>query len=195
MSITGKEIWDHLNHIVSVIPKQYIDALVILNQKLEAKNVRWVVSGDLAERLRVVQVEAECIEIVSSKEGVERIFQLVQEFKPQPITFQTRLLSRKAVIDGTEYPVYTRSHYFDFDLNTVKIMVHGDLQYKVDNWDWGDILEFAPEYVSVVGKRIAVTPLSVASELYHNLGWTDRAQKIRKVVEKNRPRSNKSKLD
>ena len=192
MSVTDKQIWDQLNHVVSFIPKQYIDALVVLDQKLEDINVRWVVGGDLAERLRVVQVEVECIEIVSSKEDVERIFQLVQEFKPQPITFQTRLLSRKAVVDGLEYPVYTRSHYFDFDLNTVKIRVHGDLQYRVDDWDWGDVLEFTPEYVSVVGKRIAVTPLSVASELYCNLGWTDRVQKISKVIQKNHPRHNKS---
>lgn len=195
MSITNKEIWDQLNHFVSVIPKQYFDALLTLHQKLDSKNIDWVVNGELAERLRIVQIEAECIEIVSSKEDVERIFQLVQEFEPQSITFQTRRLLRNAAIEGREYPVYVRSYYFDFELNSVKIRVNGDLQFKVDDWDWGDVFEFAPEYVYVVGKKIAVTPLSIASELYSNLGWTDRVEKIREVTLKNHSQKIKRKLD
>jgi hypothetical protein len=185
MSDTNRDIWKQLNRVVSVIPKQYIDALLILHEKLE-KNIKWVINGDLAESLRIVKVEPDCIEIVSSKEDVKKIFRAVQEFAPQPITFQTRQLKRNAVIEAKEYPVYVRSHYFEFNLNAVNVRVHGDLQYKVDDWAWGEVFDFTPEYVYVVGKKIAVTPLPIAYELYCNLGWIDRVEKIKEVTQKSR---------
>ncbi len=93
------------------------------------------------------------------------------------------------------YPVYIRSYYFDFNINNVKVKVEGDLQFKVGEWDWGDVFDFTPEYVYVVGKKIAVTPLSIASELYRSLGWTDRVEKIREVTQKSHVPKIKPSLD
>jgi hypothetical protein len=157
-----------------------------LHEKLGDKTIKWVLTGDLAESLRIVKVEPDCIEIVTSKDDAQRIFEAVQEFVPDPITFQTQTLSRNALIQGKEYPVYIRSYFFNFNLNSVKVKVQGDLQYKVGRWDWGDVFDFTPEYVSVVGKRIAVIPLSIATELYQSLGWVDRVDKIKEVTQKSR---------
>ena len=184
MSHTNKDILNQLSQVITFIPKQYLDALLTLHEKLEGKNIKWVVNGDLAERLRTVQVEPNCIEIVTSKEDAERIFLAVQEFQPPPITLQTKQLSRNAVIDGKEYPVYVRSHYFDFNLKDILVKVEGDLQFKVGEWGWGDNFEFTPEYVYVVGKKTAVTPLTIAYELYQYLGWVDRLEKIKQVTQK-----------
>lgn len=182
MSISNKEIWDQLSNFVSAISKQYFDALLALYEKLEEKDIKWVINGDLAERLRIVKVEPDCIEIVSSSEDVQKIFQAVENFAPRQITFQTMKLARNAVVGGKEFPVYIRCFYFDFNLKSVKVKVEGDLQFKVGEWDWGDIFDFTPDYVYVVGKKIAVTPLSIASELYRGLGWSDREEKIREVT-------------
>ena len=184
MSISRKEFWDQFNHFVSVIPPEYFNAILILHEKLDGKNIRWVLKGELAERLKIVQVEPICIEIVSSKTDAEKIFQVFQEFKPEQIAFQVQRLSRKAVIGGKEFPVFTRSYFFDFNLNAVKVKVEGDLQFKVGEWDWGDVFDFTPEYVYIVGKKIAVTPLLIASDLYRSLGWTDRVEKITEVTQK-----------
>jgi hypothetical protein len=184
MSITNDEFWDQFSHFVSVIPKQYIDTLLTLHQKLECKNIKWVVSGELAELLRIVKVDLDDIEIVTSKEDAQKIFQVLQEFKPEQIAFQTQRLSRNAVIDGKEYSVNVRSYYFDFKVNSVKVKVEGDLQFKVGDWEWGDVFDFILEYVYVVGKKIAVTPLTVALKLYESLGWTDRVEKIKEVTQK-----------
>ncbi len=184
MSDPNKDIWNQLQHFVSAIPKKYVDALLILHQKLEDKNIKWIVNGDLAECLRIVKVEPDCIEIVSSSKDAQKIYDALQDFKPAQITVQTKKLSRNAVVDGKEFPVYVRSFYFDFSINNVKVKVQGGLQFKVGDWDWGDVFDFAPDYVYVVGKKIAVTPLSIAPELYRSLGWTDRVEKIREVTQK-----------
>ena len=138
----------------------------------------------MAERLKIVQVDPDCIEIISSKDDAEKIFQVLSEFKPEQITFQVQRLPRNAVIGGKEFPVYIRGYFFDFHLNAVKVKVEGDLQFKVGEWDWGDVFEFTPDYIYVVGKKIAVTPLSIASELYAVSDGLDRVEKINEVVKK-----------
>ncbi len=187
MSISPKDFWDQFNNFVSVTPQQYVDTLLVLHEKLTGKNIKWVVNGDLAEHLRIVKVEHNFLEIISSKDDAEKIFQAVQEFAPQPMTFQVQQLSRNAVIEGKEYPIYIRSYYFDFNLNGIEVKVQGDLQFKVGEWGWGEVFEFTPDYVYVIGKKIAVTPLSIASELYASLGWIDRVEKINVITKKFRP--------
>ncbi len=160
MSNTNQDFLDQLSHFLTIIPQKYVDALLTLHEKLDAKKIKWIVSGDLAERLRLVKVDPDCIEIVTSKDGAEQIFQAVQEFKPQAVSVQTQRLPRDAVIGKENFPVYNRSYYFEFNLNGVTVKVQGDLQFKVGSWDWGDVFDFDPEYVYVTGKKTAVTPLA-----------------------------------
>ncbi len=184
MSYTNKDVLNQLSQFLTVIPQQYVEALLTLHDKLEDKKVKWIVSGDLAESLRTVKVEPECIEIVTSKIGAKQIFQAVQEFKPQKVSVQTQRLPRNALIEGEEYPVYAKSHYFEFNVNEIKVKVQGNLQFKVGEWNWGDVFDFDPEYVYVTGKKTAVTPLPIKYELYQYLGWIDRAEKIKQVIKK-----------
>jgi hypothetical protein len=195
MSFTNEEIWNQLGHFVSAIPKQYVDALLTLYEKLQGKDIKWVVNGELAECLKIVKVEPDCIEIISSLEDTQKIYHAVQDFAPGQITFQTTKLSRNALVNGKEFPVYIRCYYFDFNVNNVKVKVEGNLQFKVGEWAWGDVLDFTPDYVHVVGKKIAVTPLSIASELYCSLGWIDRVEKISKVTQKSHVPRIKPNLD
>lgn len=139
MSSSRKEILDKLYEVLFIVPTQYVDALSTLHKRFEGKNINWIVNGDLAEALRTVKVEPNCIEIVCTKQDSEQIFQEVQDLNPTPIQLQTRQLSRNAVINGKEYPVYVRSNYFDFNLQTITVKVQGDLQFKVGDWDWGDV--------------------------------------------------------
>jgi hypothetical protein len=184
MSYSDKLFWKQLDQIISVIPKPYLDALLALHEKLDEKNLKWIVDGDLSECMHVVQIVPKCIEIVASKDDAQHFFQAVQEFNPSPISLQTCQLQRNAIVDGKEYPVYVRSLYFDFTLNTVLVKVQGELQFKVADWNWGEIYDFEPDYVNIVGKRIAVTPLEIKLQLYQSLGWTDRSEKIDPIVQK-----------
>ena len=187
MSCENKAIWKELNQVLSVVPQKYVAAISSLHEKLCGKNIFWTLNGDLAEALITIQTDPTYIEILCSQQDAEQIFGQVQEFQPKSISFQTKRLPRNALINGTEYPVYVRGYFFEFDLNGVEVKVHGDLQYKLDDWEWGDILSFEPEYVYVVGNKTAVTPLTIAYELYCNLGWVDKAEKIKRVIAKINP--------
>jgi hypothetical protein len=172
---------EHDNPLLIIVPPQYVSALLKLHEKLDGKNIEWALSGDLGESLRTVRVEPDCIEIVTSKEGAEQIHRAVAEFNPQQLTYTVQKLSRNASIQDNEYPAYIRSHYFEFSIDGIQVKVYGDLQYKVNDWDWGDTFQFNSDTVYIVGKRTSVVPLAVKYELYMNLGWLDRAEKITKV--------------
>ena len=178
------KIKGQLNKVLSFVDPAYIRALLILHKTLENENVEWALGGEIGEALEAIQVEPNCIEIVTSKEGAEKIFSAVKQLDPKTIEFQTNKLARNANINGIEHPIYVRNHYFDFFIDCVKIEVHGDMQYKINDWDWGDKLEFTPEFVNVTGVKIAVVPLEIKQEIYQNIGWTDRSEKIELIIKR-----------
>jgi len=165
-----------------IIKKAFIDSILTIYKKLKDSGIGWAVGGDLGEEMLRVEVEPDSIEILTDKEGVKKIFKRMGEYDPKEIKILEQRLSRNASIMGKDYPIYVRSHHFEFYIDTVKVKVHGDLQFKVDDWDWGDVLEFNPDYVYVVGAKIPVVPLSVKHELYQSLGWNDRVEKIKQAT-------------
>ncbi|MCW4023500.1 MAG: hypothetical protein NWF01_00490 [Candidatus Bathyarchaeota archaeon] len=169
-------------HEATFIPKEYMQALLILNEKLEGKNVNWTIFGSLAERLQGIEVELDEIEIVCSTINAEKMYQIMQEFKPQPLNFQTYQLKRKTIINRKECPVYVRSYGFNFSLHGVPIKVQGNIRFKIDGHNWGGVFEFISQHIYVFGKDFAVMPLSVASEMYLFLGWRDRLEKIKQLT-------------
>lgn len=114
----------------------------------------------------------------------------MKDYSPTEIRYVEKRLSRDAAINGRDYPIYTRGYYFEFQINTVKVKVHGDIRYKVDEWNVGDILEFDPEYVYIVGEKTAVVPLALKYEMFKAFGWKDRVEKIAEVLRLTEP-SNK----
>jgi hypothetical protein len=171
-----------MNPFVTLIPLKYIDTLLLLNSKLKDKGIKWAVSGNLGEALRTVHVDPDCIEIVTTKEGSIKIFQAVHEYNPKRPRRRTEALPRHAVIGEKEYSVRIRSTFFEFNINSIKVKVYGDLQFQIANWEWGDKIEFDPDYIIVVNQTMAVMPLSIKYDLYRGLGWIDRAEKIRQVL-------------
>jgi len=169
------------NPLLIMVPTKFVLALLKLHEKLDDKDLEWAVGGDLGEALRTVRIEPDCIEILTSKEGAQKIRQAIADYSPRQIELLVQQLPRNASIQDNEYPVYLRSHYFEFYVNEIKVKVHGALQYKINGWDWGDVFQFKPDQVYVVEKKTDVVPLSDKYSLYTNLGWFDRAEKIRRI--------------
>ncbi|XES78583.1 MAG: hypothetical protein ACBZ72_06845 [Candidatus Bathyarchaeia archaeon] len=162
----------------TLIKPDYISALLQLHKRLAKKRTDWMVGGELSEALRAVNVKPKCVEIVTTKRGAVEIFLAVKDCNPTGVFFQTQRLSRNAKIGGKEYPAYIRSHYFEFNLANVPVKVHGDLQYKISNGEWGAKMDFTPEHIYLVGVKTAIMPMHVLYTLYQGLGWSDRAKKI-----------------
>lgn len=171
------------NPYVMLVSPHFVSALLKFHEKLEGKNVKWILSGDLGEAFKSVRVAPDCVEIVTSKEGAEQINQAVAQYAPQPVEYRVQQLPRNALVQGQEFPVYVRSYSFEFKIDQVPFRVFGDLQFKLGDWEWGDTFEFEPDTIYVVNRRTLVAPLQVKYELYHALGWMDRAEKIKWVAE------------
>lgn len=172
----------------AIIPGPYLDVLLILHEKLKNVKDTWAVGGQLGESLRAVRNKPASVEILTSEKGIEHIFQALTEYSPTVPTTKTEKLSRDALIEGKAFPTYLRSLYSEFQVRNIKVRIFGNLQIKINDWDWGDPIEFSPESTIVVGKRINVVPLAIKLELYTLLGWTDRVEKIKKVLARRKPR-------
>lgn len=173
-----------LTGIVSVIPKEYVDALLVLHKKWDSTGADWAVNGDLAMALRTVNIQPDCIEVVCSKNDAEKLFDAVKEIALEPIATKTQKLAHNAVHEGNQYPIFAKSHSFEFKINEIPVKVQGDLQFRVADWEWGDIFEFQPEYVNIVGKKTAAVPLMVLYQLYNDVGWADKVKLIQQVLQR-----------
>jgi hypothetical protein len=182
--MSANEFLKQLTGIVSVIPKEYVDALLFLHSKWDSTGAKWAVNGDLAMALRTVNIQPDCIKVVCSKDDAETLFNAVKEIALEPIATKTQKLPENAVHEGNQYPIYARSHSFEFKVKDIPVKVQGDLQYRVADWEWGDIFEFQPEYVNIVGKKTAVVPLMVLYQLYSDVGWTDKVKLIQQVLQR-----------
>ena len=91
-------------------------------------------------------------------------------------------LTREADVDGNMYPVYIKSHYAELTLDGIRVEIYGDEQIKVADWDWGDPLDFTPEYTFLSGSKLPLVPLSLKSELDVGLGWLDRVSLISDAI-------------
>ena len=173
---------------ISLIDRKYVDSLVFLSRRLSKLNAPWTIGGDLGEALRTVRVNPDSVEIITSKSGAEQIFEAVKEYRPNEIVFQTEKLPRDAIVEGKTLPIYMQSHYFEFTVDSTKVKVYGDLQYRIDNWDWGDVLQFSPSPVYVMGEKVDAIPLLDKYDMYMKLGWVDRAEKVKKVLDRQKYR-------
>lgn len=187
MGVNENKVGERYSDAVAIIPKPFLLVLLTLHKKLDDKSIEWVVGGDLCEALRTVKMEPSNVEIATSKENLEKAFSALQEYDLTEIEICIQRLQRNAVVKGAEHPAYVRSCCFETTIGTVPTKIQSDIQYRINDWDWGDKLQFSPEYIYIVGKKTAVVPLSVECKLYQGLGWTDRVEKIRRVIERQKP--------
>jgi hypothetical protein len=175
----------------SRIPKP--DEIVMLNQPvlkgvikigvaLKDINAKWGIGGDAGEIMKGVNVHADIIEILTTKEGTEQICKAMSEYQTLAPAPAEEKLERDADVDGKMIPVFIKSSYAELTVDGVKVKIYGDEQIKVGEWDWGDALDFQPEDVYVVGTKVPLVPLRLKSELDLGLGWLDRVELISDAV-------------
>ena len=168
--------------MIFLIEQRFIDALLDLHKTLDGLQIEWAIGGDLGEALFGVQVDPNCIELITNKEGAYSLHDAISSYYPSEIEYKTTKLSRDASWGNETFPVYTRSHFFCFRVKGVDVKIYGDLQYRISDWEWGDPLEFEPQFIYITGYKTAILPLKLKYELHNGLGWTDKAEKISRRI-------------
>ena len=147
-----------------VLSKPLLDATIIIGKALMDCENKWAVGGDVAEVISGVNVQPNHITILSTKDGCEEVARKLVKYQVEPPHDVESELARDAIVDLKPHKV----------------------RIKVGEWDWGDPLDFDPDYVYVLGVKMPIVPLKMKSELYSGLGWTDRAIRIHEAVMRSR---------
>jgi hypothetical protein len=150
---------------------------------LDNVRAKWAFGGDAGEIMTGVNVNADHLEILTTKAGCDQIWEELSEYQETAPVMIERKLERDADIDGKMLPVLVRSYLAEFRIGGAKLEVHGDEQIKVGDWDWGDPLDFTADYTYIPGGgKAPLVPLALKSELDLGLGWLDRVQLISDAV-------------
>jgi hypothetical protein len=171
-----------------VLSKPLLEATIKLGEVLKDCPAKWAIAGDVGELLFGVNVDPDHIAVLTSAGGFEELRSRLKTFEVEPPSTVERKLARNAEVDLKQLPVKIKSYAGRFNIDGQRLDVHGDLRIRVGEWDWGDPLDYEPEYVYVVGVKIPVVPLKLKTELYLGLGWMDR---VRKINEANAKRHHK----
>jgi hypothetical protein len=169
-----------------VLSKPLLDATIIIGQRLLDCTNKWAIAGDVGEVISGVNVQPDHISILTTREGCDEITRKLAAYQVEPPHLVERELEREARVDLSLHKVKIKSYTSRMSVDGSRLDIHGDLQIKVGNWEWGDPLDFEPDYVYVVGVKVPIIPLKMKSELYTGLGWTDRAAKIHEAVIRSR---------
>jgi len=169
-----------------VLSKRLVDATVTIGEALKDCTNKWAIAGEVAEVISGVNVQANYIAILSTKDGCDEVARKLAKYQVEPPRTVERELDREANVDLKLHKVRIKSYTSRFDIEGSLLDVHGNLQIKVGEWDWGDPLDFDPDYVYVLVVKMPIIPLKIKSELYSGLGWTDRAIKIHEAVMRSR---------
>jgi hypothetical protein len=170
---------------VGFISVDLVNAALTLHGKVK-DSAKWSIGGDTADAMRGAKVKPDHLEIITDSDGATKIYEAMKEYGPVAMGVREQKLLREAVIADKSYPVQIRSNYTEFQIGNVVVKVHGDLQYKVGEWRWGDALEFWPEPLSLVGTMVSLVPLTLRLQIYSSLGWVDKVDAINAAIEKTR---------
>jgi hypothetical protein len=169
-----------------VLNKPLLEATIAIGRALEDCTNKWALSGDVAEVISGVNVQPDHVTVLTTKEGCNEIVEKLARHVIAGPALVERKLEREAKVGLKFYPIKIKSYTARFNIEGSRLNVHGDLQIKVGEWDWGDPLDCERDYVYVVGVKVPVVPLQVKSEIYNGLGWRDRAIKIHEAVVRSR---------
>jgi hypothetical protein len=165
-----------------VLDKPLLDATIEVGNLLKDCHAKWALAGDIGEILNGVNVQPDHLTILTDAVGCEEIGKKLERFQVEASRPVETQIKRNAEIGPEPLPISIKSYASQFNLNGQRLNVHGDLRIKVGDWDWGDPLEYEPEYVYVVGTKVPVIPLELKTQLYMGLGWIDRVRKINEAM-------------
>jgi hypothetical protein len=168
---------------IAYMTQPLLKAVIFLGGALKDLHAKWAIWGDAGELIKGVNIKTDHLEILTTEEGCEEICKLLASYVTLAPAMKESKLPRDADIDGKPCPVYVRSHYAELTINNARVEVYGDEQIKVGEWEWGDPLDYQPDYSYVTSTKVPIVPLRLKQELDLGLGWLDRLELISIALE------------
>ncbi len=169
---------------IVILPRPLLLAALKLVERLSGTvTAKWALGGEAGEIMQGVNVTADRLVINTTKEGCDKIWEVCEEYRSLAPAVAEKKLEREADVDGKMLPIYVKSYYAELAIDGTKVEVYGDQQFKVDEWEWGDPLDFEPTTTYVPGgKKLPLVPLNLQGQLALGLGWLDLVQLITDAV-------------
>jgi hypothetical protein len=168
---------------IAYMTQPLLKAVIFLGGALKDLNAKWAIWGDGGELIKGVNIKTDHLEILTTIEGCQEICKVLAPYVTLAPAKKETKLPRDADVDGKLYPVYVRSQYAELTINGARVEVYGDEQIKVGEWEWGDPLDYEPDYSYVTSAKVPVVPLRLKQELDLGLGWLDRLELIATAIE------------
>jgi len=143
-----------------------------LYERLNNRDVNWVVTGSLGFALQGVPVEPPDIDIQTDREGAYKIEHLFSEF-----------VVKKVAFSSTEK---IRSHFGALMIDGIKVEIMGDVQKRLEDGSWEqpvDINKYK-HFVEIEGMRIPVLSLEYEYQAYLKLDRMEKARMLKKFLER-----------
>jgi len=138
-----------------MLNRKLLSALKVIAQKFDKQNIKWVLVGSSSLALQGVKVNPGDIDIMTDKEGAEKINELLKEYLVRPITF--------GKTDRFE------SYYGEFNIKAIKVEVMGDFKEKIKNrWISLEYRLKENKVIDVHGMNIPVSLLTDQLESYES---------------------------
>jgi hypothetical protein len=142
----------------------------VITHKFKDQNIKWVLVGSSSLALQGVKVKPGDIDIMTDKEGAEKIGLVLKEFEVKPITY-----------GKTER---FESHLGEFKINGTKVEVMGEFKEKIKNkWVSLDNRLKENKLLDINGMKIPVSLLDEQLESYSSSERKKDFVRTRKIKE------------
>jgi len=157
-----------------MIEVRYLNTLRKLCIQLSDCQSNWVVTGSLGMALQGMDLEIHDIDLQTDQRGAYEIESLFSGY----------------VVKAVHYSASERirSHLGSLEIEDVKVEIMGDIQKLLDNQVWEEPVKVEKyrHWVNFEGTQVPVLSLEYEHQAYLKLGRLEKAEKIKRWLEKNR---------
>jgi hypothetical protein len=155
-----------------LIDPKYLKVLRKIYERLSDGSVNWVVTGSLSFALQGVTVDVHDIDIQTDKEGAYEIERRFSEFVIKKVAFRS-----------TDK---IRSHFGILMIDGIRVEIMGDIQKRLEDGSWEEPVDLNryKRFVEIQGMKIPVLSLEYEYQAYLKLGRTEKAEILRKWLQR-----------
>jgi len=155
-----------------MIEERHLLALRKIHDRLHGSSVEWAVTGSLGMVLQGMDLPVQDIDIQTDEDGAYEIERCLAEFVIVPVLYKA---SERM-----------RSRLGKLEIEGIQVEVIGAIQKRLPDGTWEQLVQIAAHrrWVDVEGRTIPVLSLEYEYEAYRLMGRIDRAEMLRKWLEK-----------